>query len=241
VVTALRAESRSVLAALARPRRVTGARPPTWVGRAGSHCVTLVQVGIGSQAVRRALPLLPTTDVFVSVGFAGGLAPALVAGDLVVPTEIVWEEAGVLQRYAVPRGLRDGVERALALEWGKASAGGALFSSPIVVAGTSAKRSAAERHGAVAVDMEAAALAAHASEQGVALFALRAILDPADLSLERLPPGLETSWAARARLATMPSVWPLLATLWRCVGVAAAALTRSARAALPAVSTDSRG
>jgi hypothetical protein len=103
------------------------------------------------------------------------------------------------------------------------------------LAAVAAKRRAAERHAAVAVEMEAAALAAHAVERGVAFLALRAILDPADLSLEGLPPGLTASWAARARLVTMPGVWPLLATLRRHVAVATTALTRGARVVLPAL------
>jgi adenosylhomocysteine nucleosidase len=235
IVTALRVESRAVLSALHRPRRVARAERPTWRGAAGAHEITLLQAGVGPRAVREIVRLLPPTDVLVSIGFAGALTPALVAGDIVLPTAIVWEDEAGVERYVVPVAPRAAVATALAAEWGRVMAVGDLFSSPTVLAAASAKRVAAERHGAVAVEMEAAVLAAHARAHGVAFLALRAILDAADLSLEGLPPNLEVSWAARARLLTMPAVWPLVATLRQGVAVATTALTRSARVALPAL------
>jgi adenosylhomocysteine nucleosidase len=235
VVTALRAESRAVLSALRQTRRVAHAERPTWRGTAGAHAITLVQAGVGPRAVRETVRLLPPTDVLVSIGFAGALAPGLVAGDVVLPTAIVWEDAAGVQRYVVPVAPHAAVASALAAEWGRTMALGDLFSSPTVLAATSAKRVAGERHDAVAVEMEAGALAAHARAHGVAFLVLRAILDAADLSLEGLPPNLEVSWAARARLLTMPAIWPLIATLRHGVAVAKTALARSARVALPAL------
>ena len=236
VVTALRLESRAVLAALARPRRIRSVSGPSWAGTAGANHVTIVQGGVGPEAARRAAAALAAdSDVILSIGFAGGLAPWLAPGDLVLPAVVLWEEGELVRRYAVHDAVLGQVDAALQSELGWRPTRGDLFSSPTVLAATAAKRRAAERYGAIAVEMEAAALAAYAAERGVTFVALRAILDPADLSLEGLPPGLAASWAARVRLVAIPSVWPLLAMLRRHVAVAAAALTRGARVVLPAL------
>ena len=236
VVTALRPESLAVLAALERPRRIRSVSGPSWAGMAGANHVTIVQAGVGPEAARRAAAALAADgDVIVSLGFAGGLAPGLVPGDLVLPAVVVWEEGEVARRYVVHDAVLAQADAALQSDLGWRPTRGNLFSSPTVLAASAAKRRAAERHAAVAVEMEAAVLAAHAAERGVVFVALRAILDPADLSLEGLPPGLTESWTARARLVAIPSVWPLVATLRRHVAVAATALTRGARAVLPAL------
>ncbi len=237
LVTALRLETRAVLAALSAPRRVRPASRPTWTGRAGDHDVVVVQGGVGLVAAAAAAAALPADAALVgSIGVAGALAPDLLPGDLVVPDAIVWDDdAGSLARYAVAAPTVATLLATLAPAFARPIRAGTLLSSPVVVAGTDAKRAARERCGAVAVDMEAAALAAHASARGVPFFALRAVLDPADLSLERLPPNLDASWAARARLATMPTVWPLLGALRRHAATAAASLTAALRVALPAL------
>jgi adenosylhomocysteine nucleosidase len=236
VVTALRLETRAVLGALTRPRRIRPAERPSWTGRAGEHEIVVVEGGVGPVAAARAVKALPTSIALVgSLGFAGGLDPALATGDVIVPSTIVWEEAGVARRYDVAPALVESLGSVLAPALGRPPQLGTLFSAGAVVADVAAKRAAYERHAAAGVEMEAAALARYARDHGVALFALRVVLDPAALSLEQLPPNLDASWAARARLATMPWVWPLLATLRRHAATAASVLTHAARAALPAL------
>ena len=234
IVTAVRLETRAVLAALRDVRRVRPAARPCWVTRAGAREVIVVEGGVGPAAVRAAAAALPPQARLVgSVGFAGALAPALMPGDVVVPSVIVWEEAGVEQRYEVPAVLVEAAMRVLVPVLPRRPQTGLLLSSPVVVAGVGAKRAAFDQHGALAVEMEAAALVHHARARGVPFFALRVVLDPADLSLENLPPNLDTSWVARARLATMPTVWPLLGTLRRHAATAGVELTRALRAVLP--------
>jgi uridine phosphorylase len=236
VVTALRQESRAVIASLAGPRRVHSARGFSWTGAAGANDVTVVEGGVGPEAARKVAAVLPAnSDIIASIGFAGGLAPGLVPGDLVLPATVLWEEGEIVRRYIVPDVMLDRVSAVLQSELGWHPTGGNLLSSPTVLAAATAKRRAGERHAAIAVEMEAAALAEHAAERGVAFVALRVILDPVDLSLEGLRPGFTVSWAARARLLALPGVWPLLATLRRHVAVAASALTRAARVVLPAL------
>jgi len=225
-----------VLASLVRPRRIHSAYGPSWTGTAGANDVTIVQGGVGPEAARKvAAALAADSDVIASIGFAGGLAPGLVPGDLILPATVLWEEGEIVRRYVVHDAVLGRVRAALQSELGWRPIRGNLFSSPTILAGTAAKRRTGEQHGAIAVEMEAAALAEHAAERGVVFVALRVILDPVDLSLEGLPPGLTASWTVRARLLTIPSVWPLLATLRRHVAVAATALTRGVRVALPAL------
>ncbi len=235
-VTALRFETRAVLAALTRVRRARPARRlPTWEGEAGAHRVTVVQGGVGPIAARRATADLPRCDVLVSLGFAGALAPGLAAGDVVLPGEILWEEDGELRRYRVASGVLHAASAALGSDARLRIVGGDLLSSPVVIASSAAKRAEAERLGATAVEMEAAPLAAFAEARAIPFVALRVILDSAELSLEALPPGVSTSWASRVRLVTRPAAWSLVAELRRHLGVAAPVLTKAARSALAAL------
>jgi len=240
VVAALRLETRALLAALTRTRRIRPAARPTWIGETGGREIVVIESGVGPVAARRALAALPAdVALLASFGVAGALDPALAPGDIVVPSVVVWEEAGTTGRYEVAAPLVDGVARALVSVLGRPPRTGTLFSASDVLAGVAAKRAAYERHAATAVEMEAAALARHASAHAIPFFALRVVLDPAALSLEALPPNLDTSWASRARLATMPWVWPLLATLRRHAVTAETVLTQAARAALPALAAAS--
>ncbi|MBI3768422.1 MAG: hypothetical protein HY271_07985 [Deltaproteobacteria bacterium] len=236
LVTALRLETRAVLAALTRPRRIRPAPRPSWVGRAGAHEIVVVQGGVGRDAAATATAAVPAhVTLLGSVGFVGALDPGLAPGDVVVASSIVWDEGGGARRYDVAPALLETLRRVLAAVLPRPPCAGTLFSTQAIVAGVDAKRAAYERYAAVAVEMEAAALARHAVQHGVPLFALRVVLDPALLSLEGLPPNLDSSWAARARLATTPWVWPLLGTLHRHASTAGDALTRALRASLPAL------
>jgi nucleoside phosphorylase len=233
VVTAFRLETRAVLAALAQAERVRPAARPCWRGRAGAGDVVVVEGGVGPDGARAAVGALPPeTTLVVSTGFAGALAPELAPGDVILASEVVWEEGSRVRRHTTSPALLDAVAGALTDALGAPRIGGVL-SSPVVVAGVAGKRAAFDRHGALAVEMEAAVLAEAAEVRSVPFVALRIVLDPADLSLEALPPNLEQSWMARARLATTPTVWPLLGTLRRHAATAGTELTRTLRAALP--------
>lgn len=239
VITAVRPETRAALGALSRPRRVRPAAHPCWEGRAGPNHVTLIQSGVGPRAARRAIEAaFDPCNVIVSLGFAGALEPGLKVGDLVLSQTVLWEENGQLCRHEVEDTLVSTAEAALPPDLRQRAALGALLSSPVVLATPSAKKQAARRYRAVAVEMEAAALAGYAAQQGVPFLALRAILDPVDLSLEGLTNNLETSWAARARLVGMPTTWPLLLLLRRHVTTAGVTLRRVAAAVLPVLAPE---
>jgi len=237
-VTAVRQETRALLAALAGPRRRPGSSP-TWEARAGANAVVVVEGGVGEAAARRtrAVLAIDACDVLVSFGFAGGLVPDAGPGTLVVADEVVWEEGGGrgFARYLVPEHLVRVLAASLPHALHRGSVRGRLLSSPVVLATPAAKAAAGARARAVAVEMETAALAALATERGAGLLPLRAILDPVDLSLAMLPPGLESSWRSRARAAARPRSWPLLAILRRDAKRSAAALRAVAAAVLPSL------
>lgn len=234
-ITAVKAETRAVLAALTRPTRTTVSGFPAWEGRAGAQIVTLVQSGIGPTRATAALAALPASpDLIVSLGFAGALTTELAPGDIVLPDTIVWEKSGGVERHTVPVAPWLRAHTHLVAAPTLRIHPGPLLSSPIVVASPERKRAAAARTGAIAVEMETAALVIGARERGIPVLALRVILDDVDLSLETLPADLDSSWAARARLVGRPAAWPVVARLAREIPPATRALTRAVRIVFPA-------
>ena len=236
VVTAVGAETRAVLAALTRPKRIALAGLRAWDAQAGTRAVTLVQAGIGPMRARAALQAVHLPHgLIVSVGFAGALVAEASPGDIVLPDTILWEDDTGTHRYTVPARTWQTARAPLIEDLPLGRLQGALLSSPIVLASPEAKRSAARRCGAVAVEMEAAALVAVARDRGIALVVLRAILDTVDVSLEQLPPDLDSSWLARARLVGRPGAWPGVLALTRQIPHVARALTQASAAVLSAL------
>lgn len=100
-------------------------------------------------------------DGLVSIGFCGGLKPALHAGDIFVATEVA------------------GVGPALAPASQKPFKTGKLLSIDRVVS-TAAEKVELGRGGADAVEMEAAAVAMRAQERKIPFYAVRVVTDTCD-------------------------------------------------------------
>ncbi len=234
IVTAVAAETRAVLAALRRARRFPIAGWRAWEADAEGRPIRLIQAGIGRERAGRALNVvLSPPALVISVGFAGALVPDTAPGDVVLPTTVLWEEVSGLRQYGIPTGAWGAAKAHIPDDLGTRVLHGALLSSATVIASTADKQAAAERTGAVAVEMEAAGLISVAEERGVGVLALRVILDTADVSVEGLPPNLDSSWRARAQLAGRPRSWPTVVGLMRQIPTASRALTRLMRAVLP--------
>lgn len=117
-------------------------------------------------------------DALVSWGCAAALDPTLNPGDLVLPDRIL---------------APDGCEHAVCLEWHERVRlalapvlrvmTGSLFGSPKVIAGSAEKQELHRAGGAIAVDMESASVASVAKGRGLPFLAVRAIADPACMSL----------------------------------------------------------
>jgi adenosylhomocysteine nucleosidase len=112
----------------------------------------------------------------VSFGLAGGMAPQLRSGDLLLPASV--RGAGLGSWSADPI-WREGVRACLAAGGLELRAGVLVGSERIVATGLD-KRALFEATGAQAVDMESHAVAAVAAAAGIPFLVLRAIGDPHD-------------------------------------------------------------
>jgi adenosylhomocysteine nucleosidase len=167
VVTALSSEART----LGRPRARRGGLLELVDG------TRVIVSGMGRTAAAAAARALLDEGVsaLVSWGMAGGLDPMLVAGTICVPEIVVtrdgngfvadphWREmviAAITSRYLV--------------------AGGHLLTTDEVIIDSAAKAAAFHETGAVAVDMESAAIAAVAASRKVPFIAVRVVVDTAN-------------------------------------------------------------
>jgi adenosylhomocysteine nucleosidase len=112
----------------------------------------------------------------VSFGLAGGLAPALRPGDLLLPETVRDAGSG---SWSVDQAWRERVQGRLA-RGGLEAKVGALAGSERIVATAADKRLLFEAVGALAVDMESHAVAAVATDANIPFLVLRAVADPAD-------------------------------------------------------------
>jgi adenosylhomocysteine nucleosidase len=162
--------------------------------------------GIGGQAARRATEAIirEVNPVQVlSVGFAGAL-PAMRDGQLKV---------GDVLRPRTVINVADGVRTLI--DDGE----GILVSSP-VVADRDQKIRLGEAYGAIAVDMEAAAVAQGAQARGILFMAVKAISDNADFDMPALDrfianDGTFRSFGFACHMALRPWMWPTTVELAR--------------------------
>jgi adenosylhomocysteine nucleosidase len=204
-----RAERIAVIAALALERIGLDATP-----RGAVH-IDVQQSGPGPARARVAAhaAVAAGANALVAWGLAGGLVASVRPGDVVLPERgLARGEAGW---RAEPR-WHAALERALGTAFRVHT--GPLVSVAEVLASPLAKRAAAESCGAVAVDMESAAIAAVASGAGIPCVAVRVV---ADTSADTLPDDIG-KWideAGRRRLRPLlgtivaPAQWPTLLRL----------------------------
>lgn len=144
----------------------------------------------------------------LSVGLAGGLDPALRAGDLLVPAQVV---AGDMRLDADPA-LRALLGPGLAAP---------LLHSDVLVGDPVAKAALLAASGCASLDMESGALARAAAEAGLPFAVLRAVCDPAGRALPpaaRIPLHPDGRLQARALLGSIlrqPGQLPGLLALGR--------------------------
>lgn len=116
----------------------------------------------------------------VSMGVSGGLSPGLRSGDLIVSRQCFVLADHMLQGpwYSPPAA----VARACGLlrSAGRTVRPGSLLSMPDAILSVDRKTRLWQRFGALAVDMESAAVACAAMEAGISWLACRSICDPAD-------------------------------------------------------------
>ena len=203
------------------------------IGRFSDQPVILIQAGIGSDRAHRAL--LTASRQFsirgaCSLGFAGGLADRLRAGNLVCPG-VVMQDDGERGTAFAAAPIHAVVVAALSAA-GISLSDGPLLSVASPLRTPQAKRAAGRRTGAIAVDMEAAGVAEAAQGLGISWLALKSVVDTVD---EPIPCFLAGCVTPRGDLR-----WPRV--LWNLVfGRRRRALGRLARASRQAALTIQRG
>lgn len=145
---------------------------------AGGH--RLIVSGAGPNHAHSAASRLleHKVDALVSWGCAAALDPTLNPGDLVLPDHIL---------------APDGFEHTVCFEWHERVrralapvlriTTGPLLGSSKIIAGSAEKQELHLDRGAIAVDMESASVASVAKARGLPFLAVRAIADPARMSL----------------------------------------------------------
>jgi hopanoid-associated phosphorylase len=171
----------------------------------------------------------------LSFGLAGGLAPGLAAGALVIADAVIAPDG---RRLPTDAGWREGL--LARLRGGPRTAIGAVLGRDSALTARTAKRDAFRRTGAVAADMESHGVAEAAARSGVPFLALRAVADPES---RRIPGWVAGSIAADGTVAYARVVVGLVLRLWDApalIGLAAdseqalASLSRAALLAGPA-------
>jgi hopanoid-associated phosphorylase len=132
--------------------------------------------GSAERARSEAERLAQGAAALVSFGLAGGLAPGLRPGDLLLPETVRDAGSG---SWSVDPVWRERVQGRLA-RGGLEAKAGALAGSERIVATAADKRVLFEAAGALAVDMESHAVAAVATDANIPFLVLRAVADPAD-------------------------------------------------------------
>lgn len=168
--------------------------------------------GIGQHNALRAAERLLAGGVarLASWGVAGALVDGLAPGDVLLPGRVLYanDDPGFAIDRETRAHLLERFSGALRVHEG------ALWTAEQPVATPAARRALAARSGAVAVDMEAAAVAAVALRAGVPFVAVKAICDPATRELpQRIVGALDRSaggmsWSMFTAIAFGgPGIW----------------------------------
>jgi adenosylhomocysteine nucleosidase len=184
ICAALTWELRPLLQHLGPAERFRIGSLKAWRSRRSRPPVLIFQTGAGVESATKATETVLAAEPvgeLLNTGCAGALANGLAAGAIVVATEII----GPLPESARHRAAADLVARArFAVEAaGHFAHDGAILTSREALFTAAAKRAHGERYGAVAVDMESAAVAQVAETHSIPVASLRVILDSADAEL----------------------------------------------------------
>ena len=178
---------------------------------------------------------MPGAELAIGTGVVGALSSGLKPGDLVLSDRIMMIDADgrVDERLAA---VSDAHARAAGRSLTMAGidySTGAILTSHRVLATGAEKRRAKESSGAIAVDMETAAIAAEAAARGIPFIAIRAVLDEVDDDVVgaemadkdgKVRPMAATSYLIR-NPATMLKIPRMMRNLSRATAAIADALT----------------
>lgn len=219
-ITALASEARTL-----RPAFGRGADTSV------THGVLIAVAGIGAVAAGRAAAAAMNAgaSALVSWGYAGGLAPNLTCGTLVVADRIVCTDGSV---FGTDERWREALTACISEQQAVRCA--SLLSSSMVLDDEESKSKHFRDSGAVAVDMESAAIAQVAWDWRVPFLAVRAVVDTSGDMLPRaiidaIGPEGKLRWVRLCRdVARSPRTFQQLLSLSSSYRVARQALTAAA-------------
>jgi len=187
IFVATRAEARPLWMALCSTARAPRLSDSVARTELQDREVVLVTTGMGpahaEAAACRLFDGVPGA-VAISVGVSAGLDPQLRSGDLIVADQVSFyrRSAEAARAFSCDSELKEsavsGVRRS-----GDRYRLGPIVTVDQIVLTAKEKRELAARSGALAVDMESAAIAAAAAARSVPFLAIRAILDPVEMDL----------------------------------------------------------
>jgi len=181
------------------------------VGQAGGVEVYLINTGMGPAAASAAAQSVLSEmalDAVVSTGYAGALGPAGI-GDVILGTDVRdWTREHAQAVFQADPALL-AIAREAAGEAKLAWSEGPVAAAARILCRADEKRALAEASGAIAVDMESAAIARAAASRNVPFLLVRAVSDRADENLPMdfnlwLTPGGRVR--ALAQLVRRPSI-----------------------------------
>jgi adenosylhomocysteine nucleosidase len=232
IFAALQWECRPVLQQMRQTSRERTDGLALWRGCTPRGEVVLMKTGMGmtqAEGAARALRDRGEFVLFMSTGCAGALAAELVPGDVAVATAIVGGHSP--GRFETNREHCAHAQRAAERAALRVTTGPVLC-SPRALATAAQKRAAAVQHGAMAVEMEGASIAAEAAERGIPFVSVRTILDTADTELGHagrfIDPrtGAVKPFALAGYLATHPGALTDLLAMQRMMHAAQSSLER---------------
>ncbi len=148
----------------------------------------LAKTGVGPDnaeaAARHLFEETPITAA-LSLGVAGGLSPQLQTGDLIVGDRAILRRGSGLESFPCDSGLQEAAITVIR-RWNSRYCLGPILTVDRIVRTAEEKRLLAAESGAVALDMESAAIASAALAYSVPFLAIRGVLDPVheDLAID---------------------------------------------------------
>jgi adenosylhomocysteine nucleosidase len=187
------------------------------IGTQQWHCSPLdgrsdliaIRSGIGwENAYAAALRLIQQgAGVLLSLGLSGGLSPDLRPGDLIVAQRFLMSDGCMLEgSWESPAAAVERMRGHLAAA-GMPVKSGCVLNTRDAVLSVDRKAALLKRFGALAVDMESAAVARAAAEAGRVCLACRVVCDPVDRSV---PSALPAALSSDGRLRPFKIITALL-------------------------------
>jgi adenosylhomocysteine nucleosidase len=181
IITAMPEETRAIIRVLGRMNKMRMGHQVVYQGRTASHDLTVIEAGMGFANAETAARLIIgelRPDLIVSAGFCGGILEGLQVGDAVVATglAIVSESGLEVVRVTIPEACRDFVSRQAAE--GRRVFGGLFATTTVIIPKMRLAALLPPDVQFPVVEMESAAIAVLAGENGIPFAGLRTVSDP---------------------------------------------------------------